>query len=79
MCSKRVKYGVTVTSNLCPWEDDPGGDTGGSKGVDRGTQSRLRGKSSLGGKAWLPQRGFATLPPGGREEVCTLTFPPRFQ
>lgn len=55
------------------------GTQGGSKGVDRGTQSRLQRKSSLGGKAWLPQRGFATLPPGGREEVCSLTFPPRFQ
>lgn len=32
MCSKRVKNGVTVIGNLCPWGDSTGGDTRWERG-----------------------------------------------
>lgn len=82
-CVRRVKFGVAVINNLCPWGDDTegyskaGGDIGGSEGADESGgewEPEWDRKTVVWRKAWLPAKIFATLPPGGREEVCTLAF-----
>lgn len=62
MCSKRVKYGVTVIGNLCPWGDDTGGDTrwrrgGGQEGT------RVGHKERVGRKSLAPPKRFCNIAP----------------
>lgn len=58
------------------------GTKSGSGGADR-VRWTVGYRVGQGGTAWrkslAPGKIFATLPPGGREEVCTLAFTLRFQ
>lgn len=65
---------LTGTAKL---EGAQGGSEGADSQVNTGNQSRS-GRNSLEENPGS-LKDFSTLPPGGREEICTLDFAPRSQ